>query len=73
MIYDHHRGALQSNQQNMHDTAYCVMTIIVSKVQKTKKKYKKTKKRNKKTKKQYRMYFRLVEYKVKWQEVHWRL
>jgi len=25
MIYDHHRGALQSNQQNMHDTPYCVI------------------------------------------------
>jgi len=30
MIYNHHRGALQSNQQNIHDTAYCVMTIIVN-------------------------------------------
>jgi len=29
MIYDHHRGALQSNQQKIHDTAYSVMTINI--------------------------------------------
>jgi len=43
MIYDHHKGALKSNQQKMHDTAYCIVTIIVNKG---------TKKQNKKGKKQ---------------------
>jgi len=38
MIYDHHKGALQSDQQNMHDTTYCVMTIIVNKSTKNKQK-----------------------------------
>jgi len=45
MIYDHDRGALQSNQQNMHGTAYCVMTIIVN--QGTKKQNKKEQKNKK--------------------------
>jgi len=44
MMYDHHRGALQSNQQNMHDTAYCVVTIIVN--QGTKKQNKKDQQKN---------------------------
>jgi len=37
--YDHHRNALQSNQQNMHDTAYCIIDNY------SKQRYKKTRKK----------------------------
>jgi len=49
LLHYHHRGALQSKQQNMHDTEYCVMTIIVNKG--TKKGTPKQNKKEQKTKK----------------------